>query len=577
MNNQIQPRLYPINRRNLLWFSGMSLVFFGGIGSLLSSCLSPQTGIMPSQPATQSTTTFTPDLEMSLTATEATIQILPGPSTKVFSYQGKVLKGDPEAVVAVPNSYVGPIIRTRIGQKVRIHFKNNLTEASNIHWHGLIMPPAMDGHPGDLVTANSEYMYEFEVRNRAGTYWFHPHPHEHTAEQVYQGLAGLFIVSDEEEGKLALPTGDYDVPLVIQDRTFDADNQFVYFPSQTPTLAAREGMEHEDEAMHQTMGFLGDRILVNGRPDVVLPVTTRIYRLRLLNGSNSRIYKLAWSNGVPLTVIATDGGLLDQPVQRPYVTLAPGERVDLWADFSQLAVGDEVYLQSLAYTGVEAGMFMDGVRMDMEETVVLPNGEPFTVLTVHVEGIEAEPLMLPTQLARIERLGVENAVNATQPRPFSLSMAGGQWLINSRPFVMHEVNDNEKVALGSIEVWEFINELNTTGMVLGSQSHLGHMQSGHMSETSMQGEAIDFMAHPMHIHGVQFQVLSRQIDSAYEQDWRTLSEGFVDEGWKDTVLVMPGERVRIVVRFADYQGRYLVHCHNLEHEDMGMMLNYVVT
>ena len=115
------------------------------------------------------------------------------------------------------------------------------------------------------------------------------------------------------------------------------------------------GMGHNVDSMtEQTMGLLGDRILVNGQVDFTLPVATRAYRLRLLNGSSSRIYKLAWSNDLPMTVVATDGGLLEQPVQSPYITLSPGERVELWADFSQEAVGSEVKLQSLAFSGVEA-------------------------------------------------------------------------------------------------------------------------------------------------------------------------------------------------------------------------------
>jgi FtsP/CotA-like multicopper oxidase with cupredoxin domain len=112
-------------------------------------------------------------------------------------------------------------------------------------------------------------------------------------------------------------------------------------------------------------------------------------------------------------------------------------------------------------------------------------------------------------------------------------------------------------------------------MVLGSSAHLGHAQ-GQMSVMAMQGEMIDFMAHPIHLHGVQFQVLARTVDLAYEQGWQTLGAGFVDDGWKDTVLVMPGERVQLLVRFDGYPGRYLVHCHNLEHEDMGMMRNYLI-
>lgn len=571
-----------LNRRTFLKAStvGAALLFSGGATLLLQGCALPAQSTSDSSTATDNTVAFSPDVEIMLTATKTSTQILPGSATATWSYRGEVIQGDSSAVETIPASYLGPILRLRQGQQVRITLKNELDEETIIHWHGLITPPAMDGHPADAIGPGETYVYEFEVKNRAGTYWFHPHPHGRTASQAYMGLAGLVLITDAEETALGLPAGEVDVPLVIQDRTFDADNQFVYLNGPMEDM---DGMDHGagtaagSTSMAETMGFLGEQILVNGRPDFVLPVATRSYRLRLLNGSNSRIYKLAWSNREPLTVIATDGGLLAQPVQREYVTLAPGERVELWADFGQWTVGDVVKLQSLRFTGVEAGMFVGGMRMEMAETAALPNGAPFDLLAVQVERTEEEALALPTQLIPLAQVRAEEAVNVAQPRLFTLSMAGGTWLLNGKSFIMDEVNEDEQVALGSTEVWEFINELNTTGMVLGAQAHLGHGQAGHTSEMSMQGEPVDFMAHPMHVHGVQFRVLSRQIDPAYEQDWRTLSGGFVDEGWKDTVLVMPGERVRIGLRFADYAGRYLVHCHNLEHENLGMMRNFLIT
>lgn len=520
-----------------------------------------------------------PDLtEITLTARLDDIQILPGTTTKVWRYQGEVIQGNEGTVQAIPGSYLGPILHLRRGQKVRINLQNALNAATIIHWHGLIVPPAMDGHPADSIAPGDSYAYEFEVKNRAGTYWFHPHPHEDTAHQAYMGLAGLVLITDEEEAALALPTGAYDLPLVIQDRTFDADNQLVYLAGGAGHGGHHSGHEMGDAAtnsdpMAQTMGFLGDRIMVNGVPDLVLPIATRVYRLRLLNGSNSRIYKLAWSNGAPIQVIATDGGLLAQPVERSYVTLAPGERAELWADFSQLAVGDEVKLQSLAYQGVEAGMVMNGMLMQMAETATLPNGEAFDLLTLRVERAEADTLTLPAQLSALERIEPATADNAAQPRVFTLGMSGGQWQINGKPFIMAEVDASEQIAFGATELWEFRNELPMIDA--DPHAHAGHSQAPNSTTTT--DEMIDFMAHPMHIHGVQFQVLNRQIDPTYEAGWRTLKEGFVDEGWKDTVLVMPGERVQIGLRFVDYPGRYLLHCHNLEHENGGMMRNFLIS
>jgi FtsP/CotA-like multicopper oxidase with cupredoxin domain len=377
-------------------------------------------------------------------------------------------------------------------------------------------------------------------------------------------LAGLFLVSDDEETAAGLPTEAYDLPLVIQDRAFDADNQFVYLTN---------GM------MDQMMGFLGQDILVNGQFNFALPVATRAYRLRLLNGSNSRIYKLAWSDGTPLTVIATDGGLLEKPIRRDYVTLGPAERVELWVDFRDYQVGTELQMQSLAFSGAEAGGMMgtggmehdmggmgQGMMGGMEHDMggmgqgmmggrmnnSLPNGSPFPVFTVRVERQETETLSLPEQLSTIERQPVEQTLNSNNPRVFRLFMVNMNWTLNGRTFEMEGVTAEETVQLNTSEVWEFVNEPGQGGMMA------------------------DFMVHPIHIHGVQFQILERQIVPQQSAGWESVRAGYVDEGWKDTLLVMPGERVKMLLKFEDYAGLFLYHCHNLEHEDMGMMRNYLV-
>jgi FtsP/CotA-like multicopper oxidase with cupredoxin domain len=491
---------------------------------------------------------FSPDLEFELRASAATAQILRGEATTVWSYTGKVLKGEAANLQAIPGSYLGPLIRARTGQRVRVTFTNDLpedTQETIIHWHGLVLPEDMDGHPRFAVQPKQTYVYEFEVTNRAGTYWFHPHPHRKTGRQVQMGLAGLFLVSDEEEQALALPRDNYDVPLVIQDRTFDAGNQFAYLNGGGGMIG---GMDHSG-MMAQMMGFLGQRVLINGQPDYTLSVATRVYRLRLLNGSNARIYKLGWSTGQPLIVIGTDGGLLEKPVEKPYVMLAPGERVELWADFSGFEVGAEIALNSLEYSGPEdpggmMGMMSGGPSL----------GAPLTLLRVKVERAEAETLSLPQTLTRLERLDPASAVNASQPRPVALSLRNMIWLINGKQFEMRGVTPEETVKANTLEVWEIVNELNP-------------------------GEMMDVngMAHPIHLHGVQFQVVGREVLPELKAGWDTVSAGYVDEGWKDTVLVMPGERVKIAMRFSAHTGLFIYHCHNLEHEDQGMMRNYRIT
>lgn len=488
-----------------------------------------------------------PDLEVRLRAVESEVSILSGNPTRVWMYQGEVIEGDPLALEVILDSYLGPIFRVRQGQHIRIHFVNDLPERSIIHWHGLLLPEAMDAHPRYAIASGETYTYDFEVTNRAGTYWYHPHPHGSTATQVYNGLAGLFIVNSDEENTLGLPDGAYDIPLVIQDRSFDSDNQLIYITGGIMT-----------QMMTQMMGFLGDNIVVNGKPEFVLDVETRAYRLRLLNGSNFRVLKLGWEDGTPLIVIGTDGGLLEVPLERPYVTLSPAERIELWVDFNGRAVGSQLLLKSLPFSGVEMGGTMMG-GMEMPETTTLPQGEHYTVLTVNIAQESSNVLPLPERLTTIERYTLDNAINANAPRTFEIAMLNEVWSLNGRNFELDAVQDDEIVQANTLEVWEFVNVVNG-----GSMGNMGNMDM-------MSG---DQMAHPMHIHGVQFQVLERTIDDAFREGWESVNAGYVDEGWKDTILLMPGERVKLLMQFGSDTGLYLFHCHNLEHEDLGLMRNY---
>jgi FtsP/CotA-like multicopper oxidase with cupredoxin domain len=538
--------IYPLSRRDFLKWAGL------GSLALSISSLPHFTGKSLAQSETN------PDLELRLRAIETEVSILEGSLTRVWSYQGEVLAGDPNALQTIPNSYLGPIIRLRQGQHVRIHFVNELPEESIIHWHGLLLSEAMDAHPRFAIPSGETYSYDFIVRNRAGTYWYHPHTHGKTASQVYQGLAGLLIVSDEEETALGLPDGNYDLPLVIQDRSFDAENQQQYITGGSMTVM-----------MSEMMGFLGDNILVNGHLDYELNLEARAYRLRLLNGSNFRILKLGWSDGSPLTVIATDGGLLDAAVQRPYLTLSPGERIDVWVDFSAYTLGTQLELRSLAFTGVEMGGTMMG-GMEMPETSSLPHGQEFSILKINVSQEASTNLSLPERLASIERLQLADALNRDSARLFEIAMLNEAWTLNGRGFEMDAVAEDEIVQAGSLEVWEFANLVNGAPM--------GSMEGHDMSNMGTDAEVLteDQMAHPMHIHGVQFQVLERLIDENFREGWESLSAGYVDDGWKDTVLLMPGERLKLLMRFGTDLGLFVFHCHNLEHEDLGLMRNYRV-
>ncbi len=504
----------------------LRLVGLGGGALFLSACVPDnlKSAAFPTA-GTQTTGTElygTPEVEIALSAIEGETQILPGKATRVWRYLAEVLNGPTESLKVIPDSYLGPIFNVQKGQTIRVHFTNELSEESIVHWHGLHVPIEADGHPRFAIKPGETYVYDFTVLDRAGTYWYHPHPHRRTGPQVYYGLAGLFVVSDDEEGALDLPSGDYDLPLVIQDRLFDEDNQLVY---------GGRGM------MDQMMGFLGNRVLVNGQPDFTLPVATRPYRLRLHNGSNSRVYKLGWEDGTPLTVIATDGGLLERPIQKDYVTLAPAQRIEVWVDFNGRAVGEQLRLVNLPSAAPDSGVL-------------------YPIMTVQVEREENVSAQLPELLSTLSLRSEADAVNRRSPREFRLAMDRGMnWTINGRTFEMTATARDEVVKLGDLEVWQFNNQ---DGGGMG-------MMGGGMA-----------LPHPMHVHGLQYQIIERKISSAGRSAWDTLSDGFVDEGWHDTVLVMPGEQVKVLLKFEDFTGLYLYHCHNLEHEDMGMMRNYLV-
>jgi len=483
---------------------------------------------------------FVPDVEFEITAAPAEARILPGPRTRVWSFSGRVVKGPSTALQTIPNSYLGPTLRVRRRQKVRIRFLNRLPDSSIIHWHGLDVPQEADGHPRLAVAGGSEYVYEFDVLNRAGTYWYHPHPHMQTGPQVYSGLAGLFLVSDDEEAALELPSGAQELPCVLQDRRFDATNQLVYSTAM----------------MDMETGFLGNRVLVNGqtRPDWSL--ATRAYRVRVLNGSNARIYKLAWSDGTPITVLGGDGGLLERPRVQTFVTIAPAQRVDVWLDLSQRPVGATLELVSRAFDLADVGLAMGGMVMGMGrgrgvaagrggvmggDTGDLPLGAPVSLLSITVARKEPSIARLPARLSAFDPSWLPATRLPVRQIPLAFQMMA--WQIGGRVFEMAGVAADEIVAPGSTHLWEFVN----AGGPMGTQ-----------------------MAHPIHLHGRQFRVVGRTGGSPAN----SVRDGLIDDGWTDTVLVLPNETVRIQVRFSDYPGLYLYHCHILEHEDMGMMRNF---
>ena len=422
----------------------------------------------------------------SMTLAQSTVQVWPSQNT---------------SVIAINGSYPGPTVIMEKGQTFTANFHNGFNEEATIHWHGMSVPEIMDGHPKDAIAPNGDYTYTFPVINRGGTFFYHSHAHHLTAKHVYKGFAGFFIVVDPAEN-FNLPSGNYDVPLCIQDHRITDIPDLTYSPG-TPEM---------------NYGYLGDTVLVNGTPDAYLEVGRTLYRFRLLNGSNARVYKIQFSDNRSFHIIATDGGLKDYPAQVNNFMLAPGERVEILVDFSTNTIGQDVTLQSASFSHPGPLPYKQGIPLDIIRFDVTSNNTSGGVVPAAFNPISYyDPTGVPE-------------------RVFVLSMLGSHpaHRINGLTFDMERID--WEIPLNSFEVWKIVNQ------------------------------TADF--HPMHSHGLQWQVISRNGNTNLPPS---------DKGWKDTVLVNAVETVKVMVRFTDYKGIFLFHCHNLEHEDDGMMLNFEVT
>jgi FtsP/CotA-like multicopper oxidase with cupredoxin domain len=400
-------------------------------------------------------------------------------------------------------------------QGVGIRLRNELGEPTNVHWHGLVVPEAADGHPNDVVAPGASRDIAFTAPARAGTFWYHPHPDLRTAPQVYQGMAGFLLVEDGVDAALGLPTGERDVLVLLQDRRLFDDRSFTYAPF----------------PMDLMNGYLGDVALANGTPDAFLSVSASPWRFRLLNGSNARVFRVGFEDLRTFHVVGGDAGLLERPVAASFLDLGPGERVEIVADFSADTPGGSVHLVSHAFTPPGGG-FGPGMGMGMGGRV--PQGSPLTLLRCDVDrGAEASPFLPPETLVPLER---HDPARVRRRRSFVMQTwmppVHGAFRINGLSFEPGRVD--VQVPRGELELWEVVN----------SSVH----------------------PHPFHVHAVQFQVASRTSGPV----------GPHETGWKDTVLVWPGERMELLMRFEGEAGLFLLHCHNLEHEDAGMMLNMEV-
>ncbi|MBS1803663.1 MAG: multicopper oxidase family protein [Acidobacteria bacterium] len=472
------------------------------------------------------------------------------PQAKIWGYEGL---------------YPGPTIEAARGERVEIIWENSLPEDHlfkvDPHIHGGMPPtPAVrtvphlhgarttsesDGLPEKWFTPGKSVRYIYPNEQQAATLWYHDHAVGITRLNVYAGLSGLYLLRDGEEQSLSLPAGDYEIPLVVQDRTVDDKGQLVYAPMNDDGVPLAPGIWGPE--------FLGKCPVINGKICPYLNVEPRLYRLRVLNGANTRFFDLRFNLArraadIPsllmFSQIGSDGGLLPKPETKRSILLGPAERADLLVDF----------------TGFEG------------KTVTLMNNAAapypgWASMGMHAPRLE-ELMQFRVVLDRKAVKAVSKTVKVGAPTPFI--RYSEKDAVKSRDFLLVEQMDqqgrslgvriNEKgyddpvsevVKLGTLEKWRFINTTED--------------------------------AHPMHLHLVQFQILHRQgfdypqftkgnIQPVGEE--RLPSPG--ESGWKDTAIVLPNEILSILVKFEGYTGRYVFHCHMLEHEDNDMMRPYLV-
>ncbi len=416
-------------------------------------------------------------------------------------------KKRPTSTLGYNGDYLGPTIRTRMGENIRIDVENRLRAPTTVHWHGLDVPAEADGNIHQPILPGGSWSASFPIQQAAATLWYHPHFMETTAEQVYEGLSGLFIIDDPVSDSLNLPRryGIDDIPLILQERRFDSSGRFSYKPSRP-------------DIMH---GYSGNALLVNGAITPTKESPRHPLRLRILNGSNSTILRIN-AEGLPgFFQVATDGGFLDRPVPLSQVVLSTGERAELVLDLSR-ATGDSVTLWAESN-----------------------GGQTYKALVIHLSGSSKQPWQVPSSLSPIARI---KESEADRSRNFVLQTAmGGRMTINGDRIDMHRID--EHVRLGSTEIWEIENR----------DSGRGRMGRG-------QGMGMMNQPHSFHIHAVQFLIL--------DINGRPPPENL--SGWKDTVLLWPGDKTRFITRFQSYPGVFMYHCHLLEHEDNGMMGQFLI-
>lgn len=402
--------------------------------------------------------------------------------------------------------FLGPTLRLKQGKKVGVHVTNSLDEMTTIHWHGMLVPGECDGGPHIPIEPGETWSPSWDVLNPASTVWYHPHPHGVTGLHAYRGLAGMIIIDDDNPAAEELPHeyGVDDIPLVLTDIRFNENGT-------------------RDETDLPDLGLLGNVPVVNGITNAHFTATRRRIRFRILDGSTMRMFNLELTKHKTFTVIASDGGYLNNPLVVERIPMSPGERVEVVVD---LEPGEELELRATPFPD----------KLDVPDDKGTPDfglKDKFTLLTITGP---AEDAPLPGELPRDVNPSADEVPDLTNAPSREFGLKG--FRINDEVMDMQRIDFT--VDHGGWEVWTFSNY------------------------------DTDWL-HNMHVHDTQFRILSLKNTKAQ----------VMTRGWKDTILLPPNAYAKVAVRFDPRNNStkwpYMYHCHMLYHEDMGMMGQFLVT
>ncbi len=437
------------------------------------------------------------------------VQFFPGNKSKTYAFN--------------QFKYLGPTLIFNKGSNVSITVNNQIGDTTTVHWHGIHLPAKWDGGPHSPILPATSWNPQFTVMDHAATYWYHPHMHMETAEQAIKGAAGLIIVRDPAEAALALPRkyGVDDIPLIVQCQQYNSQNQ-----------AMPKGMEDSTILVNGARANYGYTVYAN------LPA--QVVRIRILNASGERTFNFGFEGNKPFKQIGTDGGLLNTPLNTTRIRLAPGERAEVLLDLSGLN-GQTLYLKSFASElpmGIQGGptMPMPPGSPPMDSPL---NGVDFNILKINVVAQTPNPIVsVPVTLVNNTPY-LPASASVTRTIRFtadSLMVMDGPFYFNDSSFNMMRID--YQIPLNQVEVWKLVNET--------------------------------MVAHPFHIHDVQFNVIDRNGSAPPPSE----------NGRKDVVLIPSGDSLMFIAKFEDFADDnipFMYHCHILMHEDDGMMGQFIVS